>query len=90
MSWEKKSDVNPILIQGKDDHYRTTERWHILEEYFELKGIEYKVIKSLEGGILSKITNLIYLLDYSSVYLSILNNTDPSPVESIEFVKKRL
>ena len=90
VSWEKKSDVNPILIQGKDDHHRTTERWHILEEYFELKGIEFKVIKSLEGGILSKITNLIYLLDYSSVYLSILNNTDPSPVESIEFVKKRL
>ena len=90
VSWEKKSDVTPILLQGKDDHYRTIERWRILEEYFESKGIEYKVIRTLDGNILSKITNLVYLLDYSSVYLSVLNNVDPSPVKAIEFVKSRL
>ena len=90
VSWEKKSDVTPIFLQGKDDHYRTIERWRILEEYFESKGIEYKVIRTLDGNILSKITNLVYLLDYSSVYLSVLNNVDPSPVKAIEFVKSRL
>ena len=34
--------------------------------------------------------DIIYLLDYSSLYASIINNTDPSPVNSIEFIKSRL
>jgi hypothetical protein len=29
-------------------------------------------------------------LDYSSIYASILNKTDPTPVKSIEDVKKKL
>ena len=90
VSWEKKIDVSPVLIQGINDHIKTIERWHILEEFFESKGIQYKMIKSLEGSILSKITNLIYFLDYSSIYSSVINNTDPSPVDSIDFIKSRL
>ena len=30
------------------------------------------------GGILSKITNLIYLLDYSTIYAAVLNKINPS------------
>ena len=90
VSWEKQSGVSPVLMQGKDDYSKTTERWIILEEFFESKGIDYFSVKSLDGSILSKITNLIYLLDYSSLYASIINNTDPSPVNSIEFIKSRL
>jgi len=90
VSWEKKLGVTPVLIQGKDDYSKTIERWRILEEFFESKKIDFFTIKSLEGSILSKITNLIYLLDYSSLYASVMNNTDPSPVNSIEFIKSRL
>ena len=90
VSWNKKSEVTPILLQGKDDYFKTTERWKIIENFFEEKEIKYKVIRSLEGSILSKITNLIYLLDYSSIYRAVLNEIDPSPVDSIDFIKERL
>ena len=90
MSWETKSNVTPVILQGKDDYFMTTERWKILKEFFETKDIKYFLIKSIEGSILSKITNLVYLLDYSSIYASILNNIDPSPVDSIDFIKRRL
>jgi len=90
VSWENESSVSPVLIQGKDDYFRTIERWKILEEFFESKEIKYEVVNSLEGSILSKITNLIYLLDYSSIYTAVLNNTDPSPVNSIDFIKKKI
>ena len=90
VSWNKKSEVTPILLQGKDDYFKTTERWKIIEEFFQEKEIKYKVIRSLEGSILSKITNLIYLLDYSSIYRAVLNDIDPSPVDSIDFIKERL
>ena len=90
MSWEKKSVVKPVLIQGKDDHYKTSERWNILKEFFQTEGIDFKVVKSLDGSILTKITNLVYLLDYSTIYFSALNHIDPSPVNSIDFIKSKL
>jgi len=34
--------------------------------------------------------NLIYLLDYSSIYSAVLSKTDPTPVRSIEFIKSRI
>ena len=90
VAWEKKTSVKPIFIQGKDDHPKTIERVNLLKEFFESKSIDYRTVSSMEGNILSKITNLSYLLDYSSIYTSILNNTDPSPVTAIDYIKKRL
>jgi glucose/mannose-6-phosphate isomerase len=90
VAWEKKSIVKPVLIQGVDDHVNTEKRITILKKYFDLKGIDYKIINSVEGTILEKIINLIYVFDYSTIYTSILNNTDPSPVNSIDFIKSKL
>lgn len=90
VSWEKTSSVQPILLQGTDDYIKTKDRWNIIEEYLESKNIDYKSILSIEGNILSKVMNLIYFLDYVSIYHAVLNEKDPSPVGSINFVKKRL
>ena len=90
VSWERKSEVSPVFLQGMDDHIKTIERWNIIKEYFDTKGIIYHVVNSTKGGILSKITNLIYLLDYSTIYAAVLNKINPSPVESIDFIKSRL
>ena len=90
VSWEKESNVNPILIIGKDDHIKTKERLEIIKNYFKQKNIQYIEIFSINGTILSKLISLIYLLDYLTIYKSILDKTDPSPVDSIDFIKTRL
>ena len=90
VSWEKHSKIQPILLQGQDDFLKTKQRWEIFKEYFEEQNIEYKEILSIKGDILTKIINLIYLLDYSSIYNAIMNKTDPSPISSIDFIKSRL
>jgi len=90
VAWERNSKVQPILIRGRDDYIKTIERWNILKEFFGENGIEYFEVDSNDGNILSKIVNLIYLLDYSSIYYAVLHKIDPSPVSSIDFVKKRL
>jgi glucose/mannose-6-phosphate isomerase len=90
VSWEKPSDMVPIMIEGKDDHIKTKERWTILRQYFEENNIAYKEISSLEGGILSKIMSLIYLLDYSTIYYAARLGINPSPIKSIDFIKERL
>ena len=41
-------------------------------------------------SLLSRIFSLIYLGDFTSFYLAILNKTDPTPVNKIDTLKKRL
>ncbi|RZD43756.1 MAG: glucose-6-phosphate isomerase [Thaumarchaeota archaeon] len=90
VSWERTSDMVPIMIEGIDDHLRTKERWNILRQYFDENQIKYKEIFSINGGILSKIVCLIYLLDYSTIYYAVRLGIDPTPIRSIDFIKKRL
>jgi glucose/mannose-6-phosphate isomerase len=90
VAWERESNVKPILIQGQDDHLKTKERYKIFKEYFELNQIKFKEVYSIHGNILSKIINLIYLLDYATIYRAVLLNTDPSPVKSIDFIKNKI
>ena len=90
VSWEKSSNVQPILIHGVEDHPKTEERWNIVKQYFNEKEIAYEEILSVRGPILSKVVNLIYLLDYASIYLAVISGIDPSPVESIDYIKNKM
>ena len=90
VSWEIPSIVQPILMQGKDDHNKTRERWQIIKEFFQEKEIDYKEIFSVDGSILSKLVCLIYTLDMTSIYNAVIGKIDPSPVNSIDFIKNKL
>lgn len=90
VAWEKRSSTKPILLEGTDDYYMTKKLWKILKHYFDEKKIGYKEVFTTHGGILSKLVNLIYLLDYSTIYRAVMSKTDPTPIRSIEYVKKRM
>ena len=90
IAWEKPSLVQPILIEGKDDFIKTKERWGIMREYFQINKISFKEIFSIDGNILTKLINLIYVLDYATLYYSVIIKTDPSPTKSIDFIKSKL
>ena len=89
-AWKQSCPIQPILIEGYDDYFKTKERWQIIKELFDNYKINYYSIKSVQGNILSKITHLIYLLDYAGIYVSVLKGIDPSPVNSIDFIKNKL
>jgi glucose/mannose-6-phosphate isomerase len=88
VSWEKKDKVQPILLEGADDYIKTKQRWEIIKKYFQINKIEYREVHTVKGSIISKLINLIYTLDYSTIYLSALSKIDPSPTKSIDFIKK--
>ena len=90
VAWEYKSNLQPILVEGKDDFIKTKERWKIIKKLFTNNEIEYKEIKTQGDSIISKITYLIYLFDYCSIYKSVILKRDPTPVRSIKFIKKNL
>ena len=90
VSWEQSSNVVPILIRGEEDYIKTKERWEIIKEFFQSKNIKYEEIFSGDGNILTKLIRLIFLLDYSTIYHAVLLEIDPTPIDSINFIKKRL
>jgi glucose/mannose-6-phosphate isomerase len=90
VAWEKPTKLQPILLQGVDDYVKTKERLKIIKEFFNEKGIRYQEIFSKDGSILSKLVCLIYQLDFTSIYNAILSGIDPSPVNSIDYIKDRL
>lgn len=90
VSWEKPSVVQPILLEGIDDYVKTKELWIILKDYFEENKIEYREVYSVNGHILTKLITLIYLLDYSTIYQAVMSKTDPSPVNSIDYIKNNV
>ena len=90
VSWELRSNVQPIILEGEDDYIKTKERWNIIKEYFKINKIDYRTVHSVKGSIISKLINLIYLLDYSTIYLAALSKVDPSPTKSIDYIKHNL
>ena len=90
VAWDKPTKLQPILLQGMDDYVKTKERLKIIKEFFNEKDIRYQEIFSKDGSILSKLVCLIYQLDFTSIYNAILSGIDPSPVNSIDFIKSRL
>jgi glucose/mannose-6-phosphate isomerase len=90
VAWDEPSNIKPILIQGDKDYFKTKERWDVLKEFFEQKQIDYYEIVNTDKNILSKLINLIYLLDYATIYKAILLERNPTPVGPIDFIKRKL
>lgn len=89
-AWEKSSKVQPIFIKDQNDSVQNRKQWNIIQQYFNEKNIDYKEIFSIDGNLFSKLINLIYVLDYASIYLAILSKTDPSPIKLIDFIKNNV
>jgi glucose/mannose-6-phosphate isomerase len=89
VAWMKKSDVTPIIISGPDDYHKTKKIWKKFKIFLKEHDISYYQINTVNGSILTKLTYLIYLCDYASVYFSVLTETDPSPVEPIKYFKQK-
>ncbi len=90
VAWEKSSVVQPILVQGQDDYIKTKERFNIIKEFFIDNNIDFREMHSVSGNILTKTISLMYMFDYTSIYRSVLSKIDPSPVSSIDYIKRKL
>lgn len=90
VSWIRDSIVRPILVYGTGDYIKTKERWTILEDFFRHNGISYRVVKSPGSSILERLMSLIYILDYASIYRSVILGVDPTPVAPIDYIKSKL
>ncbi|OGD66319.1 bifunctional phosphoglucose/phosphomannose isomerase [Candidatus Berkelbacteria bacterium RIFCSPHIGHO2_12_FULL_36_9] len=80
-----------ISLESEFDHPRNQLRRNIVHQIFRKKGIAHDLIKvNTPQSPLIEMLLMTLLGDYVSYYLSLLNNTDPTPVQAINFLKEKL
>lgn len=94
VGWEfpKKSleDFAAVILRDAGDHPRNARRIDVTEKILEKNKFKVIEVVSSGKGLLARIFSLVYIGDFVSFYLSILNGIDPTPVERINYLKKEL
>jgi len=85
----KKKDFATIYIKDKDDHERVKKRMDITSKLTS-KNTNLIEVTSIGNSLLARVFYTIYIGDFVSYYLALLNKQDPTPVDVIENLKKKL
>lgn len=80
-----------ISLESEFEHPRNALRQSVIHQILRKKGISFEVIKFEKASSpLIEMLVLILLGDYTSFYLAMLNNTNPTPISMIDYLKDKL
>jgi len=79
-----------ILLRSSLFHPRNLLRYEVTAKLLSKAGISHEFVEAIGTSALAQVMSLVLLGDYVSFYLAILNRIDPTPVDSVDFVKKYL
>ncbi len=87
---ELKQKFSIILLRDPDDHPRVKIRFDALETLLKKRCGKMLVFESSADTLLARIFDMIYLGDWASWYLALLNGVDPTPIPFISELKNIL
>jgi glucose/mannose-6-phosphate isomerase len=79
-----------ILLRSKLLHPRILKRYEVTAEVLTRANVSFETVDGLGETPLSQMMSLVLFGDWASYYLALLYETDPTPVEVIDYLKKRL
>lgn len=79
-----------VLLRSPHFHRRIATRYEITTELLKRAGVSFETVDGCGESALSQMLSLVLLGDWVSYYLSLLYETDPYPVEAIDYLKKKL
>ncbi len=94
VGWKLNGDILKktvvIFLKDRKDNDRIKLRMKITSEIIKEYADNILYIESNGRYKLGRIFDLIYLGDWVSYYLAIINNADPTPVDAISYLKSKL
>ncbi len=84
------SRYHVVIIKDEDDDPRIKKRMDITKRMLAELGIDVTELMIRGNCEMTKLFSTIYLGDLVSYYLAIRNSVDPTPVDSIESIKKEI
>jgi len=88
--WENQFNAKVINILDRDYNPQVKKRFEITSELINKSKSNVINIESNESDFKVRLMGMIYLCDWISYYVGILRGKDPSEIENIDFLKKRL
>ena len=94
VGWENPKkvlkDSVAVMLRDSGDHPRISKRMDATRNLLKKGKIKVLEVSSSGKELLARIFSLVYMGDFVSFYLAILNGIDPTPVEKITYLKKEL
>lgn len=91
VAWEGRGlPLRSVLLRLEREPPKVKKRFEIVKGLIEKGGHEVLEARPQGKGHLSQLISLIYILDFTSLYMAILRGLDPSPTPSISEMKERL
>ncbi len=85
-----KERIFVILLHSSLLHIRSQLRYEATAKLLAKAGISHELVEAAGANALAQVMSLVLFGDYVSFYLAILNRIDPTPEDSIDFVKRYL
>lgn len=82
--------LSVIMLTDKDDNERVKRRMEVVEELIADQTASLHILKTRGESRLTRLFSLIQLADWTSFYLAMLNEIDPTPIAKIELLKSKL
>lgn len=79
-----------VLLHDDDRDEEVAARVSVSEQIAQERGVPVTTLRSEGEGPLERLASLVGLIDYATVYLALLHDTDPTPVAPIDALKRRL
>ncbi|MDZ7658661.1 bifunctional phosphoglucose/phosphomannose isomerase [Fodinibius sp.] len=94
VGWERIAHLtgrlSVILLIDREDNPRVQRRMEIVEELIEDQTSSLHILETRGQTRLTRMFSLIQLADWTSFYLAILSNVDPTPIAKIDLLKSKL
>ncbi|MBN1568399.1 MAG: bifunctional phosphoglucose/phosphomannose isomerase [Acidobacteria bacterium] len=94
VGWQHPEEVlrkiGVVFLRDKGDHPQTQRRFDLVKGIIGDKAGTIHEVWSEGESLMARILSVVYLGDFVSLYLSYLNNVDPTPVEVIDYLKRNL
>jgi glucose/mannose-6-phosphate isomerase len=79
-----------VTLRSDLDHPRTELRFGAVGELLDTYGITWRHVSARGESRLAQVLSAVYLGDFASYYVALLNQTDPTPIGPITALKLRL
>ena len=85
-----KEMTTAVLLEPYDMLPPMARRYEVTRELLDRDSIPHHTIRGVAGSPLAQMITTTLIGDYTSYYLAILQGVDPSPVNSIAYIRERM
>ena len=82
--------LSVIMLYDKKDNRRVNKRMQIVKDLIEDQAASIHVLNTRGESRLTRLFSLVQLADWTSFYLAMINEVDPTPIAKIDLLKSRL